>query len=94
MFWWTWPSIVTEIGSGVAAVLLSLLLIFPFPSVRWAPWLTGLTATGTSLIYEHWFDANGWSWVDVGQRQIGIVLGVVLLVATRALLADERGRVR
>jgi len=72
MFWYRWPSIVVELLSGVLLVGICLL------------WTGGLVpgAAGTALlvsvIYEKFFDPNGWSWGDVVQRGLGIALGLAL----------------
>ncbi len=39
-----------------------------------------------SVFYEAVIDRNGWSWGDVGQRQVGILIGIAASPATfRAL---------
>lgn len=65
MFWNGWPSWIVELGSGAVAVLLTAYL---------PPILGLLAATACSLIYERWLDRNGWSWSDIGQRSLGIML--------------------
>lgn len=70
MFWYSWPSLVTELLSGMLCASAAQLL----PGVAWQ--LT--VATIMSVGYEGLLDRNGWSWTDVGQRSLGIVVGLLL----------------
>jgi hypothetical protein len=68
---WTVQSWRTEllIGAG-GAIVASVVLRSPI--------LALVIATVASVIYEKWFDQNGWSWPDVFQREIGIIIGIPL----------------
>lgn len=42
--------------------------------------LTTILGLMVSMGYERFLDRNGWSWVDVGQRACGQVLGLGLML--------------
>lgn len=78
-FTWNWPSWLSELLSGLLAVLLAWGIVW-LP-VRW--WVIGLFATALSVCYEFVVDANKESkdhrpWKDLEQRQLGIVVGVLV----------------
>lgn len=85
---WSWglPSLVVEILSGLAAYLLALPLAWGIRQIGAEAlplqWLAFALALVLSLVYERWIDPNGWSWVDVAQREVGIglALGIGLLI--------------
>ncbi len=69
------PSVVTEVClSAPAALALGMVATWSL-----SPFWVGLFATAFSLVYETAIDANGFSWKDVAQRQLGILAGVALL---------------
>ena len=65
------PSLLTELVSGLVAVAVCALFS------RDAVWLL-LGATGLSIFYESALDPNGLEWDDIAQREVGIVVGVIL----------------
>ena len=70
------PSPVVEGVSGLLCVGLAavvLLLAVNHPRIA-----LFVGANAASLLYETKLDANGFSWSDVGQREIGILLGLAL----------------
>ncbi len=69
MFWYRWPSLVTELLSGILCASAAQVL----PGLT----LQLLAATALSATYEAYVDKNGWSWLDLGQRSLGIVVGLV-----------------
>ena len=79
-FWYTlipaWAtSWLVELASGLLAVAGSALVVALLPL-----WLAALLgATCLSIAYEAKADPNGWSVGDLAQREVGIVLGVLLL---------------
>ncbi len=76
MFWYTWPSWITELVAGVGVIAA---LVCPL-----GPWLAFGIAMSVSLIYEKLLDMNGWSWVDVGQRTVGMLVGLGLALLWQA----------
>jgi len=74
MFYYGWNSWIVEILGGI---LLGLILL----PLGW-PWnlLTSLTI---SVIYERFFDENGWSWKDLGQRAVGQAIPVIVYLIFR-----------
>jgi hypothetical protein len=77
VFWYKWNSWITEILGGAALGLVVNMLID-------RPLLALLGATLASFGYEFLLDESRnrvWHhpWQDVGQRAVGIVVGVVLL---------------
>ena len=72
-FWYGWKSWKVELFSGLAVVAL----------VALGPLLGG---TLISIVYEAYFDKNGWSWLDVWQREVGIVVGSLAIHVLRAIL--------
>lgn len=75
MFWYKWPSWVVELAAGVALVTAA--------QVSQTLWVQAYIATSLSWIYETSFDVNLGKpyhkpWKDLGQRQVGIVLGLLL----------------
>jgi len=70
-----WPSIVTEIVSGLllAFALAVVVLILH----GWI--MLAILATVASIFYELRLDPNGWDVTDVVEREIGIVLGVIIV---------------
>ena len=70
MFWYGWPSWVTELGSG----LLLTGAAYYLPEFLWFP-----ACSVVSAFYERFFDPNKWSWKDIGQRTVGIILGCIIL---------------
>lgn len=77
-FWDTWPSWLTELVSGIVTFGLASLLLLPAPFVH-TPAFVLLLATMLSVIYERFLDVNGWSWTDVGQREVGIALAYAVV---------------
>ncbi len=73
-----WSSWVVELLGGAAitgfAYLLSWMASLDLPLLA-----AGLAATAASVVYELSIDSNGWSWADVGQRQVGILVGLLIL---------------
>lgn len=69
-FYYGWNSWVVEILGGAVGMTV-LCLIFPIiPAIVFGVLI--------SLIYERFVDLNGWSWVDVGQRAVGMVIPVLI----------------
>ena len=69
------PSLVVEIVGGLllaGAIVGALLLATAYPSL-----IVLLLATAGSVLYETKLDPNGWSWTDVGQRELGIIAVVI-----------------
>ena len=71
-FLWSWPSWLVELLSGGCCVAIAYALTTNLV-------YTLIVATLLSLVYEAYLDANGLEWKDIRQRQIGIVLAVVVL---------------
>lgn len=70
-----WPSLVTEILSGLLLVGLLALV-----AALLHGWLAlAVLATALSILFELRLDPNGWSLKDVAERELGIVLAVALL---------------
>ncbi len=65
------PSLLTEQVGALVAVLLGMVATLP---ASCPPLAVFLAATGLSFVYERWLDENGFSWMDIGQREIGIVV--------------------
>ena len=68
------PSWLVELVSGllaVAAVRLALLLPLGL--------IVLVLATIINVAYELKLDPHGWSWLDVGQREVGVLVGVLLV---------------
>lgn len=80
-FWWDWKTpagqVLTEVLSGLmltAGIAVAALVV-----THWPCFLARLAVvTAGSLAYELVWDANGWSLKDVAQREIGLVLAVIL----------------
>jgi len=76
-FWYSWPSWLVELVSGLAltvSVAGGTLLV-----THWPTFLVRLAVvTVFSLLYELFFDVNGWSLKDVLQREIGLGVAVTL----------------
>jgi hypothetical protein len=76
-FWWAWTfpgaSLLIEFAGGT--VLATLV-----QPVGGAHALVNrfLLATILSVFYEGELDRNGWSWADLGQRALGVALGLAL----------------
>lgn len=68
-FWYRWPSWVVELLGGAALAVVSALVIRNAIAAA-------AVAVLFSVIYESEFDVNGWSWKDVGQRAVGIAIGL------------------
>lgn len=69
------PSLVTEAAISAPLTVAGALL------AAWAcqfPLGLGIVCTLMSLVYERYMDANGFSWKDILQRQVGIVVLVLL----------------
>ncbi len=64
---------VIELASGALTVVLVLLIALL--ARFW--WGLAIAATGFSLFYEREEDPNGFSWTDVAQRSVGIILAIV-----------------
>jgi hypothetical protein len=75
MFWYNWPSWVTELLGGAA---LYLVLLCPL-----GPWLALVGSLVISVAYEKWLDRNGWSLSDLGQRTCGTVAVFLVTLALR-----------
>ncbi len=73
-FYYNWPSWITELLSGLCCAAFGVIL-YP-DNLLWI----GVIATALSITYERFLDQNGWSWTDVAQRQVGILLGVALWI--------------
>lgn len=76
-FWEVWAAWLTERLGGLALELLSGILLASVVQFL-VDGLGGQAAVCAvaSALYEGLLDPNGWSWVDVGQRAIGILLGL------------------
>lgn len=70
-FWDRWSSWTTELLGGAALALLCAAVIRNVIAA-------GVVALIFSVAYESSFDRNGWSWTDVGQRTVGIAIGLAL----------------
>jgi hypothetical protein len=77
---WTWglPSLVTEMLSGLLTTALACGLLW-LAAFGVHPLSVLVLATALSLVYELTLDANGWSLMDVAEREVGIGLGALLL---------------
>jgi len=75
------PSPVLELASGLllVALFVAIVLLLEGPVAVLA------LATAGSVLYEYRLDPNGWSWVDVGEREVGIIAGVYLATALKLL---------
>lgn len=66
----------------MVAAVRALLYVIPVP--LWVqehvPYqlAVALLATAASFIYERFVDRNGFDWSDIGQRSLGIALGLAL----------------
>jgi hypothetical protein len=82
--WWRWPSWATEGISGLALAAM----VTPYPNVGPLHGDLFRFAAGTviSFGYERFVDANGWSWTDVGQRAVGLAVGLAITHVVRQLL--------
>ena len=69
MFWYRWPSPVTEGLSGLLTASLAQV-------VGGQPWGPLIAAHALSVFYEARLDPNGWSMTDVLQREVGILIGL------------------
>jgi uncharacterized membrane protein len=83
------PSWLVELASGLILVgVLALVLLLPW-------WLRlGVLATAASVVYEARFDPNGWSLADVAQRELGIVVGIILWRLVARVASSKWKRVR
>jgi len=76
-FWEVWAQWLTERLGGFALELLSGILLASvvqfFVDGLFAEYLVCTLASG---MYEGFIDPNGWSWTDLGQRTVGILLGL------------------
>lgn len=76
----------TELFSGLVAVVLAIGVVLAVTkllvhhAIAPAPVVLAV-AQLLSLIYERYFDANGFEWDDIGQRANGIVLSVLVWAA-------------
>lgn len=71
--WWSWPSWLVELLSG----LLVIAVLAGLEALPW--WLrVSLLALTASLVYERYVDRNGFQWRDVGQRAVGLAVGLLL----------------
>lgn len=82
-FMWSWPSWLTELVSGLVTDVLAGVLLWLITGVAGhlaapAPLALLFLATALSFVYETQFDEHGFEWKDVGQRQVGILFGVVV----------------
>ena len=69
-FWYGWPSWLVELLSGLLVASVVQFVV----GVSWQ----AVAALAASLTYEGALDKNGWSWKDVGQRAVGIAVGLAL----------------
>lgn len=74
-FYYSWPSWLTELISGIIAVIL-IWIAGPESFWRFA-----LSVHLVSVVYELFIDPNGWSIDDVVQREAGIATGLFLWLA-------------
>ena len=83
-FWEVWAQWLTErLGGFALEVLSGLLLASVVQFLVEGLFVQYLVASLASGIYEGFLDPNGWSWTDVGQRTIGILLGLGAWVLLR-----------
>ena len=68
-FWYGWPSWVVELVGGAALSLVAGAVLRDWR-------LAAVVGVLLSVIYERFFDRNGWSWSDVGQRAVGQAVGL------------------
>lgn len=64
------PSWAIEILGGIVALLIIWAMVW---LAQWW-WGLALDATGLSLLYERMIDPNGFSWSDMAQREVPIVV--------------------
>ena len=77
-FWEVWAQWLTERLGGFALELLSgLLLASVVQFLIDGVFAQYLVCTLASFLYEGVIDPNGWSWVDLGQRTVGIIAGLL-----------------
>jgi hypothetical protein len=79
MFWYRWSSWTVELLGGAGLTVLAY-LVSCAASLTLPLLAAGLAATAGSVVYELSVDSNGWSWADVGQRQLGVLAGLAVLV--------------
>lgn len=84
---WAWPSWLTELLSGIGCVLLGVVVAFLgwlLAPIEITPLVLVAIALGTAqlaaFIYELVFDAQGFSWTDIAQREIGILVGTTMVI--------------
>lgn len=70
MFYYGWNSWVVEILGGATLMTVLCLLLPIIPA-----FIVGILV---SVIYERFIDQNGWSWVDVGQRAVGMAIPTLI----------------
>lgn len=83
MFSIHWPSLIDKIPSPIVEAVSGLLFVggaaLALTVIGSHPLLClGLIATAGSLLYEWKLDANGFSVMDVAQREVGILLGLAI----------------
>lgn len=67
------PSPVVEFVGGLLCVLFGMLC-----ENKWGPYAVLFFAHALSAVYETLADPNGFSWEDVRQRELGILVGLFL----------------
>lgn len=79
MFWYSWPSWVVELLGGAVLILVIYWVLRWLTNQRtinlFGPALLGLLV---SLVYEIFWDINGWSLKDVAQRFCGMLIGLAI----------------
>lgn len=91
-FWYDWPSWPTELLSGQGCVFvgsvitLALRLFVHHFSVLGALIAITCIAVTLAVCYERFWDRNGFSWKDLGQRGVGILTALLQLAPAMALL--------
>lgn len=69
------PSLVVEAASGVLAVVL---VVGALTLLRPGPASVAVLATALSVAYEARLDPNGFSWRDCAERELGILVAVLV----------------
>ena len=76
-FWEVWAKWLTDrIGGFALEILSGVLLATATHFVVDGLIPQALVSVLASLLYESFLDPNGFSWADVGQRAVGIAVGL------------------
>jgi hypothetical protein len=70
-----WPTLVAELAGGL--FLVALVTVVVLLAHGWVALL--LLATAGSLAFELKLDPSGFKWLDVLERELGILVGVLIV---------------